>query len=106
MVLLISNNGRSLWVAAAGDCGPGGQQCRDEQLLGTRLLARIIIRGWVRLLLGLLLGFSVQKGDKGGLNSWRGGARDGHGVEERWVRAPATGLSVCVRIIYNIYIYI
>lgn len=106
MVLLISNNGRSLWVAAAGDYGPGGQQCRDEQLLGTRLLARIIIRGWVRLLFGLLLGFSVQKGDKGGLNGWRGGARDGHGVEERWVRAPATGLWVCVSmcVLYTIYI--
>jgi len=85
MALLISNNGRScIWVAAAGDYRPGGQQCRDEQLLGTRLLARIIIRGLVQFLLGLLLGFSVQKGDQGGLNCEGGGyTRDGHGVEER-----------------------
>jgi len=77
MVLLISNNGRSICVAAAGDYRPPGQQCRDERLLGTRLLARIIIRGWIQLLLGLLLGFSVQKGDQGGLNGKGGGY-------ERW----------------------
>lgn len=74
--------------------------------LGTRLLARIVIRGWVQLLLWLLLGFSVQKGDKGGLNGWRGEC-------ERWTwsgremgsctRHRAVYVYVCVRIIY-IYI--
>jgi hypothetical protein len=73
MVLLISNNGRSRGVAATGDYRLGGLRCRDEQLRGTRLLARIIIRRWVQLLLGLLLGFSVQKRDRGGpggLDGW------------------------------------
>jgi len=93
-------------AAVVRDYRPGGQQCQDEQLLGTRLLARIIIRGWVQLLLGLLLGFLVQKGDQGGLNGEGGGyARDGHGVKERWVRAPATRSYVCVLCAIYIYLY-